>query len=120
MSGKEPAATPKRSKTRRTAASPGERLAAAAQELRAALAAAEEAGLEPMDLLDQLREPLAVVDDTATKMREMRLAGVLAAYPDRAVPVYRISDASGLSAALVTRYAKQAGLDLRNRRVIKD
>ncbi len=116
MSGKEPAATPKRGKTRRTAASPGERLAVAAQELQAALEAVQEAGLAPMDLLDQLRDSLAVVDDTATKMREMRLEGVIAAYPDRAVPVYRISDASGLSAALVTRYAKQAGLELRNRR----
>ncbi|MFJ2866875.1 hypothetical protein [Kitasatospora sp. NPDC087314] len=116
MSGKEPAATPKRSKPRRTAANSGERLAAAAQELQAALAAVEEAGLEPMNLLDQLREPLAVIDDTATKMREMRLEGVVAAYPDRSVPVYRISDASGLSPALVTRYAKQAGLELRNRR----
>ncbi|MBO1419074.1 hypothetical protein [Streptomyces sp. FH025] len=116
MSGKEPAATPKRSKTRRTAASPGERLAAAAQELQAALEAVKEAGLEPMDLLEQLREPLAVIDDTATKMRAMRLEGVLAVYPDRSVPVYLISDASGLSAALVTRNAKQAGLELRNRR----
>lgn len=116
MSGKEPAATPKRSKTRRTAASPGERLAAAAQELQAALEAVKEAGLESMDLLDQLRDPLAAIDDTATTMREMRLEGVIAAYPDRSVPVYRISDASGLSPALVTRYAKQAGLELRNRR----
>ncbi|MFE7525849.1 hypothetical protein ACFU7Y_09000 [Kitasatospora sp. NPDC057542] len=116
MSGKEPAATPKRSKMRRTAVSPGERLAAAAQELQAALAAVEEAGLEPMDLLEQLRDPLAVIDDTATKMREMRLKRVLDVYPDRSVPVYRISDASGLAAALVTRYAKQAGLEPRNRR----
>ncbi|MFJ6380172.1 hypothetical protein ACIQI7_09245 [Kitasatospora sp. NPDC092039] len=116
MSGKEPAATPKRSKTRRTAASPGERLAAAAQELKAALEAVKDAGLEPMDLLEQLREPLSVVDDSATTMREMRLAGVIAAYPDRSVPVYQISDTAGLTSALVTRYAKQAGLELRNRR----
>ncbi|WP_371517634.1 hypothetical protein [Kitasatospora sp. NBC_01300] len=115
MSGKEPAATPKRSKPRRTA-SPGARLAAAVEELQAALAAVEEAGPEPMDLLDQLRDPLEVIDNTATKMREMRLEAVVAAYPDRSVPVYRISDASGLAPALVTRYAKQAGLELRNRR----
>ncbi|MEV7926064.1 hypothetical protein [Kitasatospora sp. NPDC088779] len=115
MSGKEPAATPKRSKPRRTA-SPGARLAAAVEELRAALAAVEEAEPEPMDLLDQLRDPLEVIDNTATRMREMRLEGVVAAYPDRSVPVYRISDASGLAPALVTRYAKQAGLELRNRR----
>ncbi|MFJ6775999.1 hypothetical protein ACIQOV_34415 [Kitasatospora sp. NPDC091257] len=116
MSGKEPAATPKRSSTRRTAASPGERLAAAAQDLKAALEAVKAAGLGPMDLLEQLRDPLAVIDDTASTMREMRLEGVIAAYPDRSVPVYRISDTSGLSPALVTRYAKQAGLELRNRR----
>ncbi|MFB7126239.1 hypothetical protein [Kitasatospora sp. NPDC056273] len=116
MSGKEPAATPKRSKTRRTATSPGEQLAAVVQDLQAALEAVKDAGLEPMALLEQLRDPLTVIDDTATAMREMRLEGVLAAYPDRSVPVYRISDASGLSPALVTRYAKQAGLELRNRR----
>ncbi|ROR42916.1 hypothetical protein [Kitasatospora cineracea] len=117
MSGEKPAAV----KTRRgKAATPGERLAAAAEELRAALEAVEGAGLEPMDLLEQVRDPLAVVDDVATRMRELRLQGVTGAYPDRSVPVYRISDASGLSAALVTRYAKQAGLEMRNRRSAGD
>ncbi|MFC8722474.1 hypothetical protein [Kitasatospora sp. NPDC057198] len=112
MSGEKPAVKTRRGKP----ATPGEKLAAAAEELRAALEAVEEAGLAPMDLLDQLRDPLEVVDDVATRMRELRLNGVTAAYPDRSVPVYRISDASGLSPALVTRYAKQAGLEMRNRR----
>ncbi|MFE4515703.1 hypothetical protein ACFRMQ_16110 [Kitasatospora sp. NPDC056783] len=69
-----------------------------------------------MDLLDQLRDPLAVVDDAATTLREMRLEDTIAAYPDVALPVHRTSDVSGLSAAFVARYAERAGQELRDRR----
>ncbi|MGX4733212.1 hypothetical protein [Kitasatospora griseola] len=115
MSGEEPAAKPKRGKPRRPADA-GAQLVKAAEAFWAALEAVEESDLEPMDRLNVLREPLEIIDNAATKMRELRLADVVGAYPDRTVPVYRISDASGLSAALVTRYAKQAGLEMRNRR----
>ncbi|MFE4971307.1 hypothetical protein ACFRAR_04225 [Kitasatospora sp. NPDC056651] len=95
MSGKVPAATPKRSKTRRTGPKPGERLAAVVQDLQAALVAVKDAGPEPMDLCEQLRGALTVIDDTATTVREMRLDGVLAAYPDRSVPASRTGGTGG-------------------------
>ncbi len=119
MSGEDSAAKPRRGKPRRSADA-GAQLAAAVEAVRDALEAVEEAGLEPMDLLEVVRDPLGTVDDVATRMRELRLRGVISAYPDRTVPVYRISDASGLAPALVTRYAKQAGLEMRNRRSAGD
>ncbi|WP_327074471.1 hypothetical protein OG196_32025 [Kitasatospora purpeofusca] len=95
---------------------PSKQLADAATALEAALKAVEEAGLDPMPLLGALRGPLEMIDGAATRMREMRREGVVAAYPDRSHAVWQIAEASGLSPALVTRYASDAGLEKRNRR----
>ncbi|MCC9309103.1 hypothetical protein LN042_18785 [Kitasatospora sp. RB6PN24] len=96
---------------------PSAKLAAAANALSEALAEIEAAGLSPAEVLSALREPLAVVDVAATKMREMRREAVVGLYPDRTYQVYEIATLANLEPALISRYAKEAGLELRNRRL---
>ncbi|WP_371500365.1 hypothetical protein OG871_27750 [Kitasatospora sp. NBC_00374] len=91
-------------------------LTSAAKALQEAVKALKAAGLTPIEMLEALREPLAAVDSTLTDMRKLRREAVVGAYPDRTRTVYELSEASGLESALITRYAKEAGLELRNRK----
>ncbi|MFB8235500.1 hypothetical protein ACFC58_03020 [Kitasatospora purpeofusca] len=95
---------------------PGEKLADAATKLEQALKAVEDAGLDAMPLLEALRGPLETIDDAATRMRELRRKAGVTAYPDRSHAVWQIAEAAGLSPAMITRYASEAGLEKRNRR----
>ncbi|MEV8095189.1 hypothetical protein [Kitasatospora sp. NPDC085879] len=95
---------------------PSTKLAGAAKALQEAVKALEDAGLTHVEIMEALREPLSEVDATLTDMRRLRREAVVAAYPDRTRTVYELSEASGLESALITRYAKEAGLELRNRK----